>query len=37
MFEVAPILALAEEDGHAFCHVDSQKSIEITDHGSNGG
>lgn len=32
MLKVTPILALAEEDGHAFGHVDSQKSIGVADH-----
>jgi len=37
MFKVTSILALAEENSHAFGHVDSQKSVEIADHGSDSG
>ena len=37
MFKVTPILALAEEDGHAFGHVNSQKPVKVADHGSYGG
>jgi hypothetical protein len=37
MFKVTPVFTLAEEDGHALCHVDSQKSIKISDHGSQSG
>jgi len=37
MFKVTSILALAEEDGHAFGHVDSHKSVKVADHGSYSG
>ena len=32
VLKVTSVLALAEENGHALCHVDPQKPIEVSDH-----
>ena len=37
MFKVTSVFTLAEEDGHALRHINSQKSIKISDHGSQSG